>query len=137
MKIMKNMLYLYSIIFLASCQMADVPNVTDMLISVSREPVETEVVQITAEVYQEPEYEYTIIGTWAREFDGHVETYVFDNDTLITCCDGLQNGLYVVEYGPDWTFILSEIGLVFDYELLHDVEIDVLILNGYSYRMVR
>jgi hypothetical protein len=99
--------------------------------SISREPVESEVVQITADVYQEPEYVYTIIGTWAREFDGHTEEYVFTADSLTTHADGVMNGFYDIEYTEDWTFILLD--TVFDYELLHSADMDVLILGGYQY----
>lgn len=87
--------------------------------------------------YTEPEieYTYTIIGTWERCFDNHREFYVFTEDTLTTYCDGVQNGLYAIEYTEDWTFVLCQ--TVFDYELMRNGDLEALVLNGYEYRRVR
>lgn len=56
---------------------------------------------------------------------------------LTTYIDGQCNGEYKIEHLEDWTFILLDIGVVFDYELLHDEELaDALIIGGYVYRRV-
>ena len=106
---------------------AYVPEVEEVIVPVPEIKEAVQVVHIEEVI----EYQYTIIGTWRRDFDQHTEYYVFKEDTLTTYCDGVQNGYYQLEYLEDWTFMLCE--TVFDYELLHG-EDDYLILNDYQYK---
>lgn len=119
---MKNnvvMILYIIIIVLSSCTQPTI-NLPDPTV----EHVAIDVVEIVP-------YEYTIIGTWSREFDGHYEEYIFTDLYLLTFCDGVQNGDYSITYTKDWSFVLAD--NVFYYELLHGDE-DYLILNGYQYK---
>ena len=92
-----------------------IPDIEDMLSNIPPMP------EAVAE-------EYSILGTWEREFDGHVETYIFD-EQLTTYADGVQNGCYDVTYESDyWAFSIGETRL--EYELVENV---VLVLCGYQY----
>ena len=72
--------------------------------------------------------EYSILGIWEREFDGHTERYVFA-EQLTTYADGVQNGCYDVVYESDyWVFSIGDTRL--EYELVENV---VLVLCGYQY----
>lgn len=89
-------------------------------------------------VIEEEEHEYTLIGSWRRDFDGHYEVYEFSEELLITSCDGTVNGEYYIDIDMEtWTLTVIDIGLVLEFELLYDDVVgEFLVLNGYEYRRV-